>query len=535
MGLNAQQEIAVNSNDKHIVCLAGAGSGKTYCLIERIHRLIADGVDPSAILALTFTRAAALEMKERFISSYPEVVPPEFRTFHSYCFYLIVNDSEVRNAIGYTHVPTIITTTHKNRIISEVRLQTGCKISEGRLQDPESITHPKEQYEYNFYRAALDKRMASENVITFDDLSYKVTRLFQGDDASILKHKSQLQHIIVDEFQDTDPLQFKFLSSFKDANIFVVGDILQSIYGFRGADSKLMGTLVKSGVWSVIKLYQNYRSDKSICNFANNNTLYADESYRLELNPISEDEGKVVCSEYYQPRWPKRVSDEILDEIHSVIISQRPAGSIAILARSNAEVAELKEYFEECDIEFNSIRRDEDSIRYLRSLTDNDYLIQWASSKLDSEQYANYIRTSYIDKPDQPLSYLYTKYGNIDALGSIIRKVSRLRTLFRSDRPLYEIEDDTLKELGYEGMRIDEFHPSTIEEALFDIYNIIQQQVNSDIYIGTIHSVKGLEFDNVILVGVEGKAFPLDNDDNLNLYYVGITRAKHNLQVMFYE
>ena len=114
--LNKEQSVAVMSDDKKILCLAGAGTGKTFSMIERIARLVSSGVDPASILALTFTNAAAFEMRSRFQNRCKGCTIPEFRTFHSFCYSLMAVDKEVRRKLGYTQMPSLATDSNKKQI-----------------------------------------------------------------------------------------------------------------------------------------------------------------------------------------------------------------------------------------------------------------------------------------------------------------------------------------------------------------------------------------------------------------------------------
>ena len=127
MSLNKEQLQAVNSNSDRILCLAGAGAGKTKSFIDRISRLVDDGVAPSSILALTFTNAAAAEMRSRYEDKNIGKGVPEFRTFHSFCYSVLCKDPAVRSALGYDGVPGIATDEQEKAIEDKAKIQ--CKIT----------------------------------------------------------------------------------------------------------------------------------------------------------------------------------------------------------------------------------------------------------------------------------------------------------------------------------------------------------------------------------------------------------------------
>lgn len=520
-------------NDKRIVCMAGAGSGKTFCLIERISRLVEEGVRPEEILALTFTRAAALEMRERYIAKHPGRVVPDFRTFHSYCYHLISTDINVRKALGYTNIPTVAESSDAKKIVSQAKLQVNCKLSQKKLDDPSLMT-PKEVYEYKTYQKALMRLMKAENIITFDMLCKGVCDLFKDNDPSIVLYKQKLKHVIVDEFQDTDMTQFNFVNSFTDsgASIFTVGDVLQGIYSFRGADSSIMKNLIDDPDWTVIKLYKNYRSCKEVCSYANRNTRYASEKYRIELNPEKSDDGEVHIDHFEQHDY-ELFPEDTLEDIVVDITDRKQYGNVALLARSNKEVAELKAYLKIKNIEFVSHNRNEDAIRFLKASGDNEYFMDWVTTQLNSEQYARYVRLHTIENPENDVRDFYTKFSNILRIKYIMDTVSMIRVKFRNPTLTNVLKaNEILKLIGIDerdhDFKINDYSMTELYDYLVDV---VQEDTKSDIYVGTIHSVKGLEYDSVILAGVDGKTFPLMNEDNNNLFYVGITRAKDWLKV----
>ena len=130
------QQKAVDSTADKVVVIAGAGSGKTYLLIERLSKLKESGVDPESILVLTFTNVAAQEMTDRYKNRNKDAKTPRFGTFHSFCYSLILNDSLVRNAIGYSAPPSIATTEDIKRIKASARIVCGTKLSEKVLDTP---------------------------------------------------------------------------------------------------------------------------------------------------------------------------------------------------------------------------------------------------------------------------------------------------------------------------------------------------------------------------------------------------------------
>lgn len=225
--LNESQQKAVESTSTRIVCLAGAGTGKSHTLISRISDLISNrNVSANSILALTFTNAAAAEMRRRFNEIYSNL-DAEFRTFHGFCYKLICTDRAVRNAIGYTNAPSIIDDAALNSLANSIKLQFGINLSDSKLKSDGEKLNSTDKFKYDVYHKKLRSCMIQKNVITFDNLCRSVCDLFISDHSSISMYKDKFKYIFVDEFQDTDKLQWSFVSSFKDASIFVCGDALQ--------------------------------------------------------------------------------------------------------------------------------------------------------------------------------------------------------------------------------------------------------------------------------------------------------------------
>ena len=177
MGLNAEQQKVVDSNSDRLLCLAAAGTGKTHTLIERISRMVNDGISPSNILALTFTNAAAAEMRNRFEKKNPGIVSPEFKTFHAFCYALMCKDPAIRCALGYTSIPNIASEAQEKSI--DERAKTQCKItlSKEKLQSHTGLSK-QEQYQVTLYDKAVTRLFLMENLITFDALNSKMSELF---------------------------------------------------------------------------------------------------------------------------------------------------------------------------------------------------------------------------------------------------------------------------------------------------------------------------------------------------------------------
>lgn len=526
--LNAQQQKAVDSNSSKILCLAGAGAGKTATMIERISRLVAEGVRPMSILVLTFTNAAGFEMRERYKKTHQGEICPEFRTFHSFCYSLIVKDTKVRSAIGYDKVPTIADEGAIKKIETQAKMQCNIKLSEAKLSGNAACVSRKEEHELELYRKAVDRLIRQANIITFDTLCYGIGELFVKDSECIQKYKSQYKYIFVDEFQDTDPKQIQFLNSFKDVNFYFCGDVLQSIYSFRGCSDEFIKQLAQDDTWEKIKLYENYRSTNQICDFANKMSRYADEAYRIEMH--GQRDGDPVCIRCgSQSNWNHVIDADHVDMLLEMIRENNSEDDSAILCRSNREVQSMCDTLTEQGIPFFTAKPNEDAIHILKSSIDNDYMLDWLSTFLNAYTYSEFIRlAAQEENPD--ITWFANNYGSHPQINKRGKLIVAVRKILYSNSPDISKCFNILQELDIEGVMIDDA-PHDRNGMVQYLIECIEDIQSKGLYVGTIHSAKGLEYGTVYVMGVGDKSFPLHNEEMLNLYYVAITRAKHNLVV----
>lgn len=537
MSLNTDQLRAVESNSPRILCIAGAGTGKTYTMISRIARLVRDGVDPSSILALTFTNAAAFEMKDRFIRMTNSSVVPEFRTFHSFCYSLLSTDASVRMGLGYKFTPKVAEPGEVKQIQTYCMLQLGLKQTINQLF---RAATPKDKNDLAAFNKAVSSEFRKRGLITFGVLCYGVGNMFVQNKSYIKKYHDKYKYIFVDEFQDTDPRQWQFVSSFENSNLFIVGDALQAIYGFRGADSSIIKSISTDPDWEVIKLSENYRSSLEICNYANNNSKHAEDAYRVEIH--STRPGPKVMTSICRDGYKHVVDSTLLDTLNTIWRSVSE-GTGAILCRTNAEVDTVCNYFAELGIDFSRDRANDEAIHILRSAIDPKYALDWLLTYLTAEKYSEYVRMITIDgSADSPREELlafverYRKSKNVSDRWERISAVNEILYANKSAETKWEDILDTLLDNISSYMvcpiMAEYTSPETIVSAMI---SLLEEEQAHNLYIGTIHSSKGLEYDTVMLVNVGGYRFKVDSEENQNLLYVGITRAKTNLFISYCE
>lgn len=534
--LNEIQLSAVNCNENKILCLAGAGTGKTFTMIERILHLVEQGVNPTHILVLTFTNAAAFEMKDRYQRKTHSGFIPEFRTFHSFCYHIISTNLEVRRSLGYTLTPSIADDNTRKRIRREAQSITGIKSSLDSLEK-KSVLKSDEKFALEMLKKASRKLMQKQGLITFDELCSSICNLFKDNSPLVQKYKDQYEYIFVDEFQDTDSIQYNFVKSFTMSKLFVVGDALQAIYAFRGADSSIIKKLSNDPEWHTIKLYQNYRSTQNICDFANQHSKHASSSFRVAIESGLGEAGQPVIDIPIRKRaeYGEIPEDTAYYCTEDVMIQK---GSSAILCRTNREVTAMQDIFKQKNIAFRTAKRTADVQNILLSVGDNEHLLGWLSTYLNAERYADFIRlTTLADESDS--SYSITEFirdfGGVPAVNDRWELVKQIRRICKQDSmSVINRCVEICQLIDCKNLNLDESKCVTMKDGvdhILEVYLGETEEPGTDIYIGTIHSVKGLEFDNVYVVGVNDITFRLTDEENLNLYYVAITRAKKHLVV----
>lgn len=516
--LNKEQEKVVYTRYKDVLCLAGAGAGKTKSMLSRIAHLVQTGVPSQSILVLTFTNSAALDMKQRYISEFNLPGCPEFKTFHAFCYHLLSIDQEVRSALKYTSLPSIIDEIEYKKIVKNVKMMIGSKHSINQLM---SDTRDKSiQFERNTFLKALKSELIQSNKITFDILSESVCNLFTENNPVVDKYKDQYKYIFVDEFQDTDPIQYKFIQSFPLSNRFVVGDALQAIYGFRNADSSIIKNLSRDINWESYMLHHNYRSTKCICEYANDFSKYADDSYRIEME--SDKEGGSVEIKSFPRSYGKKVSDQCNQNILAHL--SRLKGHSAVLCRTNAEVDEVCRYLDDMNIPYYAKKKDDTPLHILKASKDDSYAMDWLSYQLDNEQYRNYLIESA-----KGFYYLNDFVKQFQSNWAVTKYYPIIQRLHKNwDRGVPELKYlSVLSEFNLEEPESGIHNDKELFEYFESLYSV--DSATSDVYVGTIHSSKGLEYDNVFVLNVGSSTFRLSSEEDKNIFYVAITRAKTNL------
>ena len=524
---NPEQQAAVDSKAKRLLVLAGAGTGKSHTLLGRIRRLISEeGVKPEEILALTFTNAAAFEMKERYKRDADDKRRiPEFRTFHAFCYSLLARDGAVRACLNYAELPKIADEATLKRIETQTKMQLNCKLPDIVMKRKRPLTK-QEEFELKLYEKAFNKNLRRAGFITFDILCYEVCQLFVDNNPAIMKYKQQYKHLLIDEYQDTDEKQHNFAMSFTDASICVVGDALQNLYSFRGTSSEMIKQLAEDDSWETVRLTRNYRSTVEICEYANKQSTYARDEYRIPIQAERRGIPVTAIRFSFNHSLPRGINyiEENLKELPE-------NADVAILARTNKEVQYIYEELTERGISCRLGKPNEDAIHILKASVDAEYYADWLSSFLNSSDYAEYLRMCNINKNMPRTDVLIRWFLKAPGLERRMRMITMVMDAFASSPLPFVQASEAFKVLGFKNIIVDTQATTFVELAEY-MAGVIQEMQQSGVYIGTIHSSKGLEYDVVYVIGVGSKSFRLTSEDMNNLYYVAITRAKNRLTIL---
>ncbi len=615
--LNTEQRLALQDTEGPVLVTAGAGSGKTRLLTYRIAHLIKDkGVDPSNILAITFTNKAANEMKTRLEDMVEGADKIWVSTFHALCCKILrknivafqnkVNlkrETEYRK--GFDNNFSIYSDSDKDKILKDVFAKNNITdekimknavwhISNAKNKNLSPLNYQREYMEqddidtyakiYNSYQIELE----NNNALDFDDLLTKTYELFVTCPEILSYYQNKFLYIHIDEFQDTNTVQYQIVSLLaqKYRNIFAVGDEDQCIYGWRGANiSNILDFKKDFEDCRTFKLEQNYRSTKNILNSANSLIKY--NSIRNPKTLWTENNDGVRV-EYYTLQDENAEAEYVASNIYNLVKnSGYRYGDIAVLMRMNALTRPFEEKFLNYNIPhkvfggFKFFERQEIKavLSYLRLLVnpqDSSALMRIinfprrgigdASIKeleTQSKYYSVGLLTLILNK-DEEFFLADSIQNKFDVFKNLyLDLLENMKVQSPTDFVRYMLSKIDFKKAYASGseedlsklMNIDAFvqsvdeyfdlNPnSNLEEYLqsvtlsadIDSYD----ESNNAVALATVHSVKGLEFKVVFIIGVEDRVFPLirfgansqkDMEEERRLMYVAITRAEQRLYI----
>ena len=606
--LNPPQREAVAQTEGPVLILAGAGSGKTRVLTHRIAYLMEEmGVNPWNILAITFTNKAAQEMRERvdkLVGFGSESI--WVSTFHSACVRILRRHID---NLGYDTNFTIYDTDDQKSLMKDVcrKMNIDTKVYKERSLLAQ-ISHAKDELltpddmemkaagDYNMkkvasvyreYQAALRKN----NALDFDDLIVKTVELFQNCGAVLEYYQERFKYIMVDEYQDTNTAQFKFISLLaqKYENLCVVGDDDQSIYKFRGANiGNILGFERVFPDAKVIRLEQNYRSTKNILNAANQVIANNTERKAKTLWTENEEGSKVHFRQFFNAyEEAEYVAGEIGRMKREGMGSYRDC---AILYRTNAQSRIFEEKFIAANIPYKLVggvnfyarKEIKDLLCYLKTIDNarDDLAVQriinvpkrgiGATTLGRVQDYADNMGISLYEalRVAEEVPSIGRSLSKIDGFVTFIQSLKSKADVLSVEELLQEVIDDTgyvaeleaedteesrarienideliSKTVAYQEAMEEQNQPATLSGFLEEVALVADiDTVDPDqdyVLLMTLHSAKGLEFPKVFMVGMEDGIFPShmtisygddgELEEERRLCYVGITRAMKDL------
>nr|WP_142411172.1 UvrD-helicase domain-containing protein [Clostridium sp. Marseille-P7770] len=600
--LNPMQREAVFTTEGPLLVLAGAGSGKTRALTHRVAYLIEEkGVKPWNILAITFTNKAAGEMRERVNQLVDFGADSVWvSTFHSLCVRILRRFIE---NLGYTTDFSIYDSDDTKTLMKQIfkDLEVNQKVLKERgvlgvissaknemISPEEFLLSAKADGDSRLQRIGelymeYQKRLKKNNALDFDDLLVKTVELFQAKQEVLEYYQDRFRYIMVDEYQDTNTVQFKLVSllAAKYRNICVVGDDDQSIYRFRGANIKNILSFEETFPGAkVIKLEQNYRSTKMILDSANevikNNSGRKDKTLWTENEVGERPVFREFGSSFDEAEWVVR----------DIVKKGGPWKDYAILYRTNAQSRLFEEkciaynlpYHLVGGVNFYQRKEIKDILCYLKTIANgrDDLAVQRIINVPKRGIGAMSVARVNMFAMENDMSF-YEALERVQAvpgigkaalkIGVFTDQIGEFRKMLREEKTIKDVIEAVLEKTGYreelkeEGEVEAESRLENIEELINKavsywesadepslsefleevalVADIDSMDESEDrIILMTLHSAKGLEFPYVYLVGMEDGLFPsmmslMEGPEALEeerrLCYVGITRAEKRL------
>ncbi len=556
--LNSSQKQAVLYIKGPSIILAGAGSGKTRVLIAKVLNLIENHfVDPKKILMITFTNKAAEEMKKRIGFKYSLGF---VGTFHSFCAKILRLDGNKinlkKNFLIYDEndqlslIKLILKNINLNKKFTPAYFLNRISAAKNRLISVDKYLNFFSDYAaedvfriYEEYQKQLNKN----NAVDFDDLLVKTVELFINNPQVLEKYQNIFEYILVDEFQDTNFVQYiltKLLSQ-KYKNITVVGDFSQSIYSWRGAEIDNLKRFEKDFEnTKVFYLEKNYRSTQSILDFAYN-VICKNTTHPILKLTTDKNVGEEIS--FYEAENEEDEALYLTDTILKLVGENNiKLSDIAILYRTNAQSRVIEEVFLHRSIPYILIggirfyerKEIKDIISYLRLLINpNDKVSLDRIKKLGVGRFKRFQDYYQKNKDD-----IFKKTTD-QLIEDIFQVTDYLKQYDINDEEDYSrIENiKELKSVALEFPDLTQFleQISLVESEYFDGEKTLKNK--NGVKLMTLHQAKGLEFKIVFIVGVEEGILPhsrsVDDlyslEEERRLFYVGITRAKEKLYITY--
>ncbi len=573
MELNPQQIEAVNNPAKNILLVACPGSGKTTVIIERIVRLIKEGVSPYEFLVIIFTRKAAQQLKERLGKAFEgtdvNVKKMTICTSHAFCLKVIRQWAE---KIGYNENVVIYDEIDQKDIITEIIKENGYKISPTKAveQIKEIITNPNalpdrdNEEIFILFRLYLHQ-LQKYNALDYDLILLKAVQLLKSWEVRREYYQNRYKYLFYDEFQDIAELENQLCLTMAIENSFVVGDVSQNIYSFRGTDIKYILDFPKTHSNSkILKLEYNYRSLPYICKAANNLIKHNTQRADTEIIPVKEPKFKEAILHIDNVEWEQGAIAEMGRLIRSWLTYGIKPQDIAILVRTNKQIERIRMQLDVMDIPVQVVAKNlfwqkpeiKDMLAFMRmTLNRKDEFSVMRILKMPFLGFTN----------KQILEIKQDAIKNDETLFNACRHKS-IGNCFQpafdtNNPPALKVYKDIVNRFGYIEWLMTQNLTTRVESVLSMEAMIEKFQEESDdislnaflesislvssinswdekkesVSLMTLHCSKGLEWDNVFIVGCMEGLIPLpckndiEAEEERRLFYVGITRAKEGL------
>lgn len=579
-----QKEAVLESIDVPLLIIAGAGSGKTKTLTYRIIYLIKElKISPFSIFAVTFTNKAANEIKDRInILLEDKINFPYMGTFHSVFLYILRTEGYKYGIPKYFSifddedqkklVSDILKSQNLSSNITPQSILSGISRAKNNFIKPNNYS-PENFYEENVFKvySVYEKRLQENSAMDFDDILVKSFEIISQNEDLSSYLKSKLKYILVDEYQDTNRIQYELLRLISRNNVFFVGDPDQNIYSWRGTDIRnILNFTTDYPEGKIIKLEQNYRSTKFILKASD--SVISRNSLRYEKNLWTEnDMGSLIkiYQAYDEEDEARYISQKIIDLDEYT--------DTAVLYRTNAQSRAIEESFLRHKIpykvyggmKFYQRKEIKDIIAYLRFVQNIEdtislkRIINVPSRKIGKSTLEKIEKEALRNSLSLGSFIILNETGMNQNVKNFVMTIEDLKNnkdkMNVSDFLKYLIKKikyiDYLSLDGDVGMsrieNVEEFvgvssKYTSLEEFLFDISLVQKEEIDTDlsgeyVTLMSLHSAKGLEFKNIFIAGMEENIFPHSRsfesmeelEEERRLCYVGMTRAKENLFLTF--
>jgi DNA helicase-2/ATP-dependent DNA helicase PcrA len=562
--LSEQQKKVVEAIEKNILCIASAGSGKTHTIISRyINLILLKNVEPENVILISFTKKAGKEMLERLENLIPNKLPCYVGSLHGLCYKILQNylnvtfnileESDAKelleNEANYYSTDEYI---QENiyRIINQATLDYPVNFKKILKKENQLDKHDIVLQIYKAY----EKKKQNENIIDFNNLMVKFCDFMKSSKANEFKDK--IKYIFFDEYQDINPIQNMILNFFKNSSIMVVGDDDQSIYSFRGSNIQYIWNFSKNFFDTKIYLLEeNYRSTPEIVYFCQNIISKNINQYKKNIIPFNKTRGN-------KPNIYGFIDKN--QQYNFVIqdIINKKKNNVAILARTNYSLKQLElllsvakiSYVKQSGNTFLDKTHIKDFLAFVIILNNNKSSIHFKRiiclhNKLDMDKATKLINKSKnIMETIKEAPELTSLFNVISQLNFISKDSDKYKKIIFYLNELWKNKNYNIKIVNQDINNLLSFiKNSNLKDCINDLYlneDIHNLDSNDNVVLSTVHSSKGLEWDDVYIVDMDNNEFPSiksvyyedeidEMDEERRLFYVACSRAKKDLTITF--